>query len=88
MVLSLGLEPRTLGLEDRCSIQLSYESKKNSPRANWKTHDELILSAQSFYLEGSVETSCVVEGVVVVGAVAVVTSACFAGVPVTSSTCI
>jgi hypothetical protein len=27
MVLPLGLEPRTLCLEDRCSIQLSYESK-------------------------------------------------------------
>ena len=26
MVLQLGLEPRTLGLENRCSIQLSYWS--------------------------------------------------------------
>ena len=27
MVGKLGIEPRTLGLEDRCSIQLSYLSK-------------------------------------------------------------
>ena len=37
MVLPLGLEPRTPCLEDRCSIQLSYESKKkeNPPQDDW-----------------------------------------------------
>ena len=34
VVLSLGLEPRTLCLEGRCSIQLSYKSKTGAGGEN------------------------------------------------------
>lgn len=36
--LSAGIEPATYGLEIRCSIQLSYESDKISPRSDSNRH--------------------------------------------------